>query len=221
MAEAMSAAEFSAEYELPDWRILGNRIETVVRAGSFQAATAFMGEVAAVADELNHHPDMNVRFKDRVGISISTHDVGGLSASDALLAQRVSEMAGAHGFTCEPTTPQGVELAIDTTDATTIAPFWAAVLGYDVLPGDGPWTNLVDPRGTGPSVWFQPMDEVRPERNHIHFDVLVAADVAEQRLVATIAAGGVLVNDASAPSFWVLADAEGNEACICTWLDRE
>ena len=217
----MSAAQFAAEYELPDWRILGNRIETVVRAGSFAAAAAFLGEIAAAADELNHHPDMNLRFKDRVWISMSTHDVGGLSASDALLARRVSEMAGAHGFPCEPTTPQGVELAIDTTDPAAIAPFWAAVLGYGVLPGDGPWVNLVDPRGTGPSVWFQPMDEVRPERNHIHFDVLVAADVAEQRLAATIAAGGVLVNDEFAPSFWVLADAEGNEACICTWLNRE
>lgn len=221
MAEAMSAAQFAAEYELPDWCILDNRIETVVRAGSFAAAAAFMGEVAAAADELNHHPDMNLRFKDRVSISMSTHDVGGLSASDALLAQRVSKLAVAHGFPCEPTTPQGVELAIDTTDPAAIAPFWAAVLAYDVLPGDGPWVNLVDPRGTGPSVWFQPMDEVRPERNHIHFDVLVADDVAEQRLAATIAAGGVLVNDAFAPSFWVLADAEGNEACICTWLNRK
>jgi 4a-hydroxytetrahydrobiopterin dehydratase len=221
MAGAISPVQFADEYELPDWRILANRIETVVRAGSFASAAAFMGEVAAAADELNHHPDMNLRYKDRVWISMSTHDVGGLSASDGLLAQRVSEMARAHGYPCEPTTPQGVELAIDTTDPEAIAPFWAAVLGYDEVSGEGPWVTLIDPRGTGPSVWFQPMDEVRPERNHIHFDVLVAADVAEERIAATIAAGGVLLNDAFAPSFWVLADAEGNEACVCTWLDRE
>ena len=38
---------------------------------------------------------------------------------------------------------------------------------------------------------------------------------------AARAAGGRLVSDAAAPAFWVLADAEGNEACICTWQGRD
>ena len=37
----------------------------------------------------------------------------------------------------------------------------------------------------------------------------------------TIAAGGTLVSDAAAPAFWVLADPEGNEACVCTWQARD
>jgi hypothetical protein len=38
---------------------------------------------------------------------------------------------------------------------------------------------------------------------------------------AVLKAGGVMVNDASGPSFYVLADAEGNEACVCTWTERD
>jgi 4a-hydroxytetrahydrobiopterin dehydratase len=69
-------------------------------------------------------------------------------------------------------------------------------------------------------VWFQQMDVPRPLRNRIHLDVTVAHDEAEGRVRAALDAGGVLVSDAHARAFWVLADAEGNEACVCTWQDR-
>ena len=49
----------------------------------------------------------------------------------------------------------------------------------------------------------------------------MADDEARPRIQAALAAGGVLVSDGAAPSFWVLADAEGNEACVCTWLERD
>ena len=57
----------------------------------------------------------------------------------------------------------------------------------------------------------------RPQRNRIHIDVWVPHDRAEERVAAAIAAGGVLVTDEYAPSWWTLADAEGNEADVCTW----
>jgi 4a-hydroxytetrahydrobiopterin dehydratase len=46
----------------------------------------------------------------------------------------------------------------------------------------------------------------------------VPHDQAEARIAAAIAAGGHLVTDQQAPSWWVLADAEGNEACVATWM---
>ena len=85
----------------------------------------------------------------------------------------------------------------------------------------GPPNGLVDPIGQGPAVWFQQMDAPRPQRNRIHFDVSVPHDEAHQRITATVAAGGTLVYDAEAPAFWVLADPEGNEACITTWQGRD
>ena len=48
----------------------------------------------------------------------------------------------------------------------------------------------------------------------------VAAEAAEQRLAAVLDAGGRLVSDAHAPSFWVVEDADGNRHCICTPAGR-
>ena len=65
------------------------------------------------------------------------------------------------------------------------------------------------------------MDAPRPQRNRIHIDVDVPHDEARPRIDAAIAAGGRLLSDAAAPAFWVLADPEGNEACVCTWQGRD
>jgi 4a-hydroxytetrahydrobiopterin dehydratase len=65
------------------------------------------------------------------------------------------------------------------------------------------------------------MDAPRPQRNRIHFDVSVAHDEAQERIAAAVAAGGTLTYDAEAPAFWVLADPEGNEACVTTWQGRD
>jgi 4a-hydroxytetrahydrobiopterin dehydratase len=40
------------------------------------------------------------------------------------------------------------------------------------------------------------------------------------RIDAALAAGGTLVTEEHAPAFWVLADADGNRACLTTWQDR-
>ena len=116
---------------------------------------------------------------------------------------------------------QGLEIGIDALDIPAIRPFWRAVLGYVDEPGqDGPPNGLVDPVGQGPAIWFQQMDAPRPQRNRIHFDVSVPHDEAAGRIAATLAAGGRLTYD-EAPAFWVLADPEGNEACVCTWQGRD
>jgi 4a-hydroxytetrahydrobiopterin dehydratase len=117
---------------------------------------------------------------------------------------------------------QVLEIGIDALDAGAVRPFWRAVLGYvDEPGGSGAWDGLVDPLGQGPAVWFQQMDAPRPQRNRIHFDVSVPHDEAGPRIQAALAAGGILLNDTEAPAFWVLADAEGNEACITTWQGRD
>jgi 4a-hydroxytetrahydrobiopterin dehydratase len=127
----------------------------------------------------------------------------------------------APGAAQEPRTVQGLEIGIDALDIPAIRPFWRAVLGYVDEPGqDGPPNGLVDPVGQGPAIWFQQMDAPRPQRNRIHFDVSVPHDEAAGRIAATLAAGGRLTYD-EAPAFWVLADPEGNEACVCTWQGRD
>ena len=54
-----------------------------------------------------------------------------------------------------------------------------------------------------------------------HLDVWVPEDQVATRIAAFIAAGGRLVDDSNAPSFWVLADAEGNRSCVCAVTARD
>ena len=132
-------------------------------------------------------------------------------------------MAAEAGATSEPHAVHALEIAIDALDTAAILPFWRAVLDYVDAPADrdGTVRAIVDRVRIGPAFWFQEMDEPRPQRNRIHLDVTVPHDVAEARVAAALAAGGTLVSDAAARAFWVLADAEGNEACVCTWQDRD
>jgi 4a-hydroxytetrahydrobiopterin dehydratase len=95
-------------------------------------------------------------------------------------------------------------------------------MGYgDEADRTGPRDPLIDPMWQGPAIWFQQMSAPRDQRNRIHFDVSVPHDEARRRVRAALDAGGVLVSDARAPAFWVLADAEGNEACVTTWQGRD
>jgi 4a-hydroxytetrahydrobiopterin dehydratase len=124
------------------------------------------------------------------------------------------------GVSADPSAVQTVQFTIDALVGPKVMPFWRAVLDYRER-GDSPDEDLVDPRSRGPSFWFQQMDAPRPQRNRIHVDVWVPHDQAEARVAAAIAAGGHLVTDQHAPSWWVLADEEGNEACVATWMSRD
>ena len=174
-----------------------------------------VSNIADAAEALQHHPDIDVRYPDHVHVTITTHAAGGLTTLDLDLARSISQLAGLAGATVTAGTVQGLEIAIDTMDADKIRPFWAAVLGYKEVDG-----AVVDPVRLGPSFWFQQMDEPRTDRDRFHIDVIVPHDAAEQRVADAIAAGGTLVTDEFARSWWILADADGNEACVCTWQDR-
>ena len=171
-----------------------------------------------------HHPDLDVRYPDRLHVRLTTHSAGALLTDlDVELAGTISPLAAEAGATSEPHAVQALEIAIDALDTATVLPFWRAVLDYVDAPADsdGAVRAVVDRARIGPAVWFQEMDEPRPQRNRIHLDVTVPHDVAEARVAAALAAGGTLVSDAAARAFWVLADAEGNEVCVCTWQDRD
>ena len=117
---------------------------------------------------------------------------------------------------------QTLELAIDALDIPRIRPFWQAVLALADEPGaDEAADWLVDPAGQLPALWFQRLDAPRPERNRIHFDITVPHDQAEDRVRAALGAGGTLLDDSRARAYWVLADPEGNEVCVCSWQDRD
>ncbi|MDJ0339517.1 4a-hydroxytetrahydrobiopterin dehydratase [Cryobacterium sp. PH31-O1] len=180
----------------------------------FVSALELVNRVGAVAEELNHHPDVRLRY-GTVSLELTSHDAGGVTARDLELAARVQQLADTLGATAPPAQPTRYEIAIDCTDADAVRPFWRVGLGYTEVAGDD-GIELVDPRGIAPKVWFQHMEIARTERNRIHLDVYVPSDDAEDRVAAVLLGGGVLLTDEHAPDWWVLADVEGNELCVCT-----
>lgn len=214
------------------WRLVLGAVYTEVLTPSMaDAVTAASHAVDAAGSDAPNHLTVDVRA-DRAVLRLQSTDTHRVTERDIQLAAEVSQALAARGF--EMTTGgavQAFEIAIDALDIAAVRPFWKAVTGYQDEPGPSDLNpGLVDPFGRGPAIWFQQMDTVpdlsssragRPQRNRIHLDIDVPHDVARARIDAALAAGGTLISDHAAPAFWVLADAEGNEACICTWQGRD
>src|SRR5580692_7913099 len=215
MTEQITAGQFHEAAGVDDWRVVFAGACACFLTGTFAVGIGLVNAIGRLADAANHHPDVDLRYAT-VTVRLTTHEVGGLSERDVALARQISAAAADMGVTADPSAVQTVQVAIDALVAAEVQPFWRAVLGYRP---DGP-EDLVDPRGSGPSLWFQQMDAPRPERSRMHIDISVPHDQAQLRVAAALAAGGRLVSDEHAPQWWVLADAEGNEACIATWLGR-
>jgi len=222
MAEKLTYLAAQSAVDARHWRVVLGALQASFRTETFARGVDFVGRVADLAEVAGHHPDVDLRYP-RVRLWLTTHDAGGLTVRDVELAQAISAVADELGIAGEPERPRSLEIAIDAMDIARVLPFWRAVLAYrdEAVPDVGESPALVDPDGIGPAVWFQQMEVPRTERNRLHLDVDVPHDVAPERVAAAIAAGGRLVSDLQAPAFWVLADAEGNEACVCTWQSRD
>jgi 4a-hydroxytetrahydrobiopterin dehydratase len=216
MTTRITPQQFHESEGVDDWRVLFNGACASFRTGSFATGIALVDVIGTLADAANHHPDVDLRYA-AVTVRLMTHDVDGLSDRDVELARQISAAARKLNVPADPTVVEAVQVTIDALVRPKVMPFWQAVLGYRKV-GD---EDLVDPQGRGPSFWFQQMDAPRPQRNRIHVDVAVPHDQAEARVAAAIAAGGHLVSDNHAPAWWTLADAEGNEADVATWMGRD
>jgi 4a-hydroxytetrahydrobiopterin dehydratase len=211
------------------WRYVLGSLRTNVRVDSLAQAA----DVAALAvDVAGAHADEHLRIdlrRERVILTLQSLTVAAVTARDVKLADRISDAINDLELETDPDvgndglrSAQIIEIAIDALEIPAIRPFWKAVMGYDDEAGrTGPTDPLVDPLGQGTAIWFQQMDAPRPQRNRTHLDISVPHDEAQRRLQAALDAGGTLLSDKAAPAFWVLADAEGNEACITTWQGRD
>ena len=207
-------AQQVADAGLDDWRLVLGVLRARFATDDFASAARLTQQVGEAAEAANHHPDLDLRW-GRLDVAMASHDVGGITSRDLDLARAVSALAAESGARPDTGSLQTVEIAIDTSDPDRIGPFWAAVLGGEL---DGPQVQI----GTGdvPTLWFQDTDEHAEPRQRFHLDVWVPPEQVQPRIDAALAAGGTLASDAEAPSFWVLADPDGNKACLCTWQDR-
>lgn len=214
MTDSISPRAFRAIAGTEDWRVVGDGARAWFATGSYEVGAALVAAVAAVADKAGHHPDVDLRYGG-VGVRLISHDIGDISERDVALALRISAAARALGISADPSRVQSLQIAIDAVDVAAVRRFWQAALDYSPVED----ADLTDPRGLGPNIWIQRIDDARAERNTIHLDLYLPRDQVEARIDAALAAGGRLVSDENAPEWWTLADPEGNELDLAPWRD--
>jgi 4a-hydroxytetrahydrobiopterin dehydratase len=219
------------EADLADWRKLGQGLHARFLVSDFGAGVRFVSAIAAAGDVVGHQPRVTIGgdyvdlrlisddavYRDAEG---TDHVVEWVTQRDVDLARKVSEIAAEQAVRADPASITAIELALDTADAARVAPMWAAVLtgGTDALGRGTIGDDVRDVTGRVPVLWFQDTDEHETPRQRFHLDVWVAPEVADARIAAAVAAGGTIVDDSQAPSYTVIADRDGNKACVCTSL---
>ncbi len=195
--------------DLPDWRYRLGGLVTVYKTPTAAGALELIAAVGRLAEEQNHHPDLDWRY-NRVFIRFTSHDAGTeVTQRDVAAAAAVSQAAAAAGAAAEPGLYRTVEVVIDTANPGEISEVWRTALGYR----KGRYGDLADPYGRGPGLWFQ--ETAAPNENRFHLDIHRSKAESGPALEKT-AATGALMNRDHAPNWVVVTDAQGNRLCLCT-----
>jgi hypothetical protein len=142
-------------------------------------------------------------------------DAHGLDLDFTDLARNLQTAARELAATADLALPRFTQLFLDADDVAAVRAFWVAALGY-TEDRRVAVTDIHDRRRLNPVLVFQELDaletERRQQRNRIHFELAVPSDVAQTRLVTTVAAGGRIVDESH--DRWLVADPEANEIVI-------
>ena len=222
MIDGISPKQVHESEGVEDWRVLGDGANAYFRTASFVAGARLVQAISELPGVDDLHPDVDVR-PDGVTVRMITltKDYAGMTRRHGELARQISAAARKLGLSADPSAVQSLLVIPGATSRAEVMPFWRAVLGYEPRI-DSPAEDLVDPRNRGASFWFEQMEKPRPDgRGAIHIAVWVPYEQAEARIAAALAAGGRMVRDQFAHSWWTLADAAGNEADIATTRGRD
>jgi 4a-hydroxytetrahydrobiopterin dehydratase len=223
MTDQISPKQFYEAEGVDDWRLVGSDGACAYFPTGSLAAGARLAQAIGALPGVDE-PQVGVDLRhDSVTVSLITitSDYFGMSRRDVDLARAISSAARRLGLVADQSKVQSLLVIPGATDTAKVMPFWQAVLGYERRP-DTPDEDLMDPRGRGPAFWFEPMREPRGDGGGaIHVAIWVPSEQAEARIAAALAAGGRMVRDEFAPSWWTLADAAGNEADIATVKGRD
>ena len=221
MMDAMTTltGQHVADEGLTGWAYLLGRLQTRIVTPDFAAGLALIAAIGTAAGPDGPHPDLDLR-RTHVDVRLTSPDEFGVTSRDVELARTITALAVDAGLRPDASAVSRLEIALDTPDRTKVMPFWQAVTG--LAGSDDPVWNidLHDPADVLPAVWFQQSGDEEP-RQRWHHDFWVDPAEVQSRLDAAIAAGGRLVSDAKAPAYWVLADPDGNQVCLCTWQSRD
>jgi 4a-hydroxytetrahydrobiopterin dehydratase len=222
MNDPITAREFHETAGVEEWRVVGDGACSFFRTGSFESATRLVEAIGRLPGVEEHQPDVDIR-PDGVTVRLLTtsDNYYGMSSADVNLAKQISAVARDLGMSGDPSRVQSMLVIPGAGNVAEVMPFWRAILGYEPR-ADSPEEDLVDPHNRWPGFWFEEMSELRADGGGaIHLAVWVPVEEAEGRVAAALAAGGHVVRDDFAPSWWTLADAAGNEADIATVAGRD
>ena len=97
MAEKLSDAQIEAQLlSLPEWSEAGGAVQRTYQFKDFGASMGFVNRVAELAERQDHHPDILVRY-NKVTLTLSTHDAGGITDKDFALAKKIDELVTVGG----------------------------------------------------------------------------------------------------------------------------
>jgi 4a-hydroxytetrahydrobiopterin dehydratase len=82
--------------QIPDWELRGQRLVRTIKFKDFKGSMAFVNRMAELAESEGHHPDFCVHYAN-VEVTLWTHDVGGLSENDFILAAKLDQLLGEVG----------------------------------------------------------------------------------------------------------------------------
>jgi 4a-hydroxytetrahydrobiopterin dehydratase len=92
MSQKLTDAEIQAQLaQVPDWTLEGDRLQRTYRFKDFVEAIAFVNKLVEPAEAAGHHPDIAISY-NRVTVTLTTHDAGGLTQKDFDLAATVSKL---------------------------------------------------------------------------------------------------------------------------------
>lgn len=77
---------------LPGWSRKGNALTKTFHFAAFPDGIAFIARIAEIAESMNHHPDIDIRYT-KVLFALSSHDAGGITARDFTLAREIEDLA--------------------------------------------------------------------------------------------------------------------------------
>ena len=79
---------------LPGWSRIDDALRKTYQFSDYYRTIAFVNAVAWIANQQDHHPDLDVRY-NRCGVAFSTHDAGGITLNDLACASRVDALGAA------------------------------------------------------------------------------------------------------------------------------
>jgi 4a-hydroxytetrahydrobiopterin dehydratase len=95
MSTVLSGAELQQALEgLTGWNVRGNAIERIFDFPNFVEAMGFVNRIAEAAEAVNHHPDITINY-NKVSMSLTSHDSGGVTQRDLRMAGKINELSAA------------------------------------------------------------------------------------------------------------------------------